>query len=193
MPHLRQGDPPLLCTPELQSPDQIHLAPHTNSLATYILPSLQVLRTYEGRRLHEKLQHVAKLNPEAGPVVPKVVDLFLFSYSPSPSFISLSKVEEQAEEQPEGHMELRLRDSKQILMDHLKAAGLDPSILDSSNINAEEDEDFGQEAGMASNTNESFDNEDDEDDDDDDDDEEESNEAPASSSSGIEEQQSEHS
>ena len=24
----------------------------------------QVLRTYEGRRLHEKLQHVAKLNME---------------------------------------------------------------------------------------------------------------------------------
>ena len=27
----------------------------------------QVLRTYEGRRLHEKLQHVAKMNMELAP------------------------------------------------------------------------------------------------------------------------------
>ena len=116
-----------------------------------------MLRTYEGRRLHEKLQHIqAKLNVEAA-------------------------TPQQEEEEA--------RDSKQILMDHLKAAGLDPSILEESNINPEEEEEF----GMANNTNESFDNEDDEDDEDDDEDDEEAMEAPASSSSGIEELQSEHS
>ena len=29
--------------------------------------AVQVLRTYEGRRLHEKLQHVAKMNMELAP------------------------------------------------------------------------------------------------------------------------------
>lgn len=80
------------------------------------------------------------------------------------------------------------RDSKQILMDHLKAAGLDPSILDESNTgdnqDIEKDEvEFGQdEGGLVNSTNESFDNEDD-----DDEEEEEVGDVPASSSSGIEE------
>merc|ERR1712013_193256 len=119
----------------------------------------KVLRTYEGRRLHEKLQHVAKMNMELAPQM----------------------------EAEEG------RDSKQILLDHLKAAGLDPSILDESNVGEnqelEKDEvEFGQD--------ESFDNEDEEDEDEDEPDEEEEGDArggvddddvPASSSSGIEE------
>jgi len=121
----------------------------------------KVLRTYEGRRLHEKLQHVAKMNMELAPQM----------------------------EAEEG------RDSKQILLDHLKAAGLDPSILDESNVGEnqelEKDEvEFGQD--------ESFDNEDEEDEDEDEPDEEEEevgdarggvddDDVPASSSSGIEE------
>jgi len=123
----------------------------------------KVLRTYEGRRLHEKLQHVAKLNMELA-AAPQI----------------------DAEEG---------RDSKQILLDHLKAAGLDPSILDESNAgdnqDLEKDEvEFGHDEGVLVNsTNESFDNEDDEDEDEDDDDEEEEEvgDVPASSSSGIEE------
>ena len=115
----------------------------------------QVLRTYEGRRLHEKLQHVAKLN------------------------VQVPAAQEETEEG---------RDSKSILMDHLKAAGLDPSILDDSNMNAEEEN--GYDNGAMNDTNESFDNEDDEDDDDDEDEDDEATENPATSSSGLEEQTS---
>lgn len=73
-------------------------------------------------------------------------------------------------------------------MDHLKAAGLDPSILDDSNMNAEEEN--GYDNGAMNDTNESFDNEDDEDDDDDEDEDDEATENPATSSSGLEEQTS---
>eukprot|EP00092_Neocalanus_flemingeri_P005421 GFUD01005844.1.p1 GENE.GFUD01005844.1~~GFUD01005844.1.p1 ORF type:complete len:436 (+),score=131.10 GFUD01005844.1:53-1360(+) len=66
----------------------------------------KILKTYEGRRLHEKLQHVAKLQSEAA------------GY---------------ALEQPESE-EVDTEDSKQLLIEHLKAAGLDPDILDESDM-----------------------------------------------------------
>lgn len=54
----------------------------------------KVLKTYEGRRLHEKLQHVAK---QLG---------------------------------PEGNNTEDTEDNKLLLIEHLKAAGMDPNILD---------------------------------------------------------------
>merc|ERR1711936_864570 len=101
----------------------------------------KVLRTYEGRRLHEKLQHVAKLNMELA-AAPQI----------------------DAEEG---------RDSKQILLDHLKAAGLDPSILEESNAGDNQDLEKDEEAEFGQ---------------DDDEEEEEVGDVPASSSSGIEDQ-----
>jgi len=108
----------------------------------------KVLRTYEGRRLHEKLQHVAKMRKEEDNAI-------------------------LLQEDP--------KDSKQLLLEHLKAAGLDPSILEAAHMNGDENEDnIADVIGEAN--NESFDNEDDEDEE-----EEEEEEVPASSSSGIEE------
>jgi len=59
----------------------------------------KVLKTYEGRRLHEKLQHVAK----------------------------------QQEMEDSGHHDtedMAAEDNKRLLIEHLKAAGMDPNILD---------------------------------------------------------------
>ena len=59
----------------------------------------KVLKTYEGRRLHEKLQHVAK----------------------------------QQELEDSGHHDtedMAAEDNKRLLIEHLKAAGMDPNILD---------------------------------------------------------------
>ena len=62
----------------------------------------KVLKTYEGRRLHEKLQHVAKQHQQLSQMTEK-----------------LSEAEEISTE-----------DNKQLLIEHLKAAGMDPSCLD---------------------------------------------------------------
>merc|ERR1719384_422068 len=59
----------------------------------------KVLKTYEGRRLHEKLQHVAKQH-------------------------------QQLSEKFNEEDEISTEDNKQILIEHLKAAGMDPSYLD---------------------------------------------------------------
>ena len=79
----------------------------------------KILKTYEGRRLHEKLQHVAKQQREQQQIT--------------------------VAQQP---------DSKQILIEHLKAAGLDPNILDEDPgkqediEEEEEEEEEGQELGV---------------------------------------------
>ena len=61
----------------------------------------KVLKTYEGRRLHEKLQHVAK-----------------------------QQQQEQLSETQQEEEEISTEDNKQLLIEHLKAAGMDPSCLD---------------------------------------------------------------
>ena len=63
----------------------------------------KILKTYEGRRLHEKLQHVAKQQLQDG----------------SKNDTSL-----------EDNDEISTEDNKQLLIEHLKAAGMDPSCLD---------------------------------------------------------------
>ena len=96
----------------------------------------KVLKTYEGRRLHEKLQHVAK---QQG-----------------------MEANNEAED---------TEDNKLLLIEHLKAAGMDPNILDD-----DPDKILGGEAMIEYNNDE----------DDDEDDDEEDIEAP--SSDGIEQQ-----
>lgn len=61
----------------------------------------KVLKTYEGRRLHEKLQHVAKQQQQQ------------------------ERLSEAQQEE-----EISTEDNKQLLIEHLKAAGMDPSCLD---------------------------------------------------------------
>ena len=69
----------------------------------------KVLKTYEGRRLHEKLQHVAK------------------------NQIQSSNNEDDS---------ISAEDNKQLLIEHLKAAGMDPDCLDDSdNPLANQDDD----------------------------------------------------
>ena len=103
----------------------------------------KVLKTYEGRRLHEKLQHVAKQHQQLS---------------------QMEKLSEEAEE-------ISTEDNKQLLIEHLKAAGMDPSCLDEQILSQDDDNicepsiEYGDE-------------------DDDDDEEDEFGEAP--SSDGIE-------
>jgi hypothetical protein len=66
----------------------------------------KILKTYEGRRLHEKLQHVARMQTQAT------------------TYVEQADTEETVDTE----------DSKQFLIEHLKAAGLDPDILDDPNI-----------------------------------------------------------
>lgn len=127
----------------------------------------KILKTYEGRRLHEKLQHVARMQHEAASYV------------------------EQADSG-----ELHNEDSKQLLIEHLKAAGLDPNILDDNIM-----EDGPKMLGYDKDKIVSPDNDDDEshdmgdigiptveygDDEDDDDDDEEDEDTEDPSSDGIE-------
>jgi len=67
----------------------------------------KILKTYEGRRLHEKLQHVARMQHEATTFV--------------------ESVDADSEE-------VDTEDSKQFLIEHLKAAGLDPNILNDASV-----------------------------------------------------------
>jgi len=77
----------------------------------------KVLKTYEGRRLHEKLQHVAKQHQQLA--------------------------DEAASE-----------DNKQLLIEHLKAAGMDPDCLEDTNhtieYGDEEEDDEDEEDGEPS-------------------------------------------
>jgi len=126
----------------------------------------KILKTYEGRRLHEKLQHVARMQHEAASYV------------------------EQADSG-----QVHTEDSKQFLIEHLKAAGLDPNILDDSNIEQKmlgydkdkivspdnEDDDMGHDMGDIGVPTVEYG-----DDDDDDDDDEEDDDTEDPSSDGIE-------
>jgi len=129
----------------------------------------KILKTYEGRRLHEKLQHVARMQHQA-----------------ATTYVEHADTEETVDTE----------DSKQFLIEHLKAAGLDPNILDDSNI-----EDAQKMLGFDKDKIVSPDNDDDEghdmgdigvptveygDDDDDDDDDEEDDDTEDPSSDGIE-------
>jgi len=113
----------------------------------------KVLRTYEGRRLHEKIQHIAKMK-------------------------------RAAEEAEARQLDEDASDSKQLLIEHLKAAGMDPEIIDKTlneDDGDEEDKDFSDV--MRDVNNESFEEMDEEDEEE----EEEDEEVQPSSSSGIEE------
>jgi len=85
----------------------------------------KVLKTYEGRRLHEKLQHVVKMGN-------------LEMANNFEAFVETEDVDTE--------------DSKQLLIEHLKAAGLDPDILNDDEVDKND-------------LNESYDNEEDEDED----------------------------
>jgi len=86
----------------------------------------KLLKTYEGRRLHEKLQHVVKMGN--------------------------LEMANNFEEFVETGGDVDTEDSKQILIEHLKAAGLDPNILNDDEADKND-------------LNESYDNEEDEDED----------------------------
>ena len=77
----------------------------------------KVLKTYEGRRLHEKLQHVAKQQTQQSGI----------KYDESQDDISTE-------------------DNKQLLIEHLKAAGMDPSALsgDPSAFLSQDDSNVGE-------------------------------------------------
>lgn len=104
----------------------------------------KVLKTYEGRRLHEKLQHVAKQHQRP----------------------------DQAERLSEEAEEISTEDNKQLLIEHLKAAGMDPSCLDERILSQDDNENICEPSIEYG------------DEDDEDDEEDEFGEAP--SSDGIE-------
>jgi len=76
----------------------------------------KVLKTYEGRRLHEKLQHVAKQQTQPG-----------------------IKLDESQDD-------ISTEDNKQLLIEHLKAAGMDPSVMngDPSAFLSQDDSNIGE-------------------------------------------------